>query len=52
MLDHGEDPRRDEPCGADHATGAGELTNLHGRARAADLHCAPGASGFNHILAR
>jgi uracil-DNA glycosylase len=50
MLDDCQDARRHKPRRTHDATGAGQLADLDGRARAADLDAAPGSPGFDHVF--
>jgi hypothetical protein len=52
MLDDRENTRCDEPRRADHAAVAGQLADLDGRARAADLDAASGTLGLDDVLPR
>jgi hypothetical protein len=52
MLDYRQDARRHKPRGAHYATGASQLADLDGRARAADLDAAAGALGLDDIFPR
>ena len=51
MFYDGQDSWGHEPCGSHHTAGAGELTDLDCRARAAHLDTAPGARRFDHVFA-
>ena len=52
MFDYGEDARRHKPGRAYHIAGAGQLTDLDGRARAAHLDAAARALGFDDVFPR
>jgi hypothetical protein len=52
VLDYREHARRDEPRCADHSARARHLTNLYGRARAADFNRPARFGRFDDVLAR